>query len=206
VRSWLHGLPPRWAVWAAVVAGVVLATPAPAHAADAVVDIHDYQYHSADVTVQAGASVTWTNGDTARHDVASTSGPEAFRSPELGQGESFTYTFGQAGAYAYLCTLHPDMAATVTVTPAPATTTVPVPATSGPDATSPAGADAPASTTTAAVGGGEVAAPVAPVAAVSDPDLAEASRPYLEVLAAVAVVLSAVGLLFGPRRRRVERP
>jgi plastocyanin len=188
-------------VRAAVVAGVVLATPAPALADDAVVEIHGYQYHAADVTLQAGEAVTWTNGDTARHDVASTAGPEAFQSPELAEGESFTHTFTQAGSYAYLCTLHPDMVATLTVTLAPVSTAaLPVP--TAPVVAAP-GAAATASTSTTAGLGGPVAAPVA---AVTDVDLEDASRPYLQMLALVAAVVVSVGLLFGARKRRADTP
>lgn len=197
MRSWPFGPAPSWALWVTVVAGVVLATPATVLADDVVVEIHGYEYHAPAITVPAGASVTWTNSDSARHDVASTAGPVAFASPELAEGESFSYTFTVPGDYAYLCTLHPDMIGTLAVTAAPTTT---VPAVE----VAPAGGVAPdltASTTTVTttVAAAELAAPVA---AVDDPDLGDASRPYVEYLAIVAAVVVAVGLLFGSQRRR----
>jgi plastocyanin len=35
----------------------------------------------------------------------------------LSTGQSYSFTFTKPGAYAYLCTIHPFMTATVTVTP-----------------------------------------------------------------------------------------
>ncbi len=192
----------------AVVAGVVLATPAAAIADGAVVEIHDYQYHAADVSVQAGQAVTWTNRETAAHDVASTAGPVAFASPELGEGESFTFTFTQPGGYAYLCTLHPDMVGTVTVTPAPATTAPPTTAAALPagptEATAPPGEAPPTTVAVVAApvsGDGAVAAAAVSVASVERDDLGTAARPYLVLLAVVAATLVGTLLLFGAGRR-----
>ena len=190
------GLAPRRVLGAVIVAGVVLATPATALADDAV-EIHDYEYHAPDLSVQAGEAVTWTNADSAKHDVASTAGPEAFASPELLTGESFTHVFTQPGAYAYLCTLHPDMLGALTVTAAPATT---VPPTTVAVVIPGATADPIVTTTTVASAGEEVAA-ATPVAAVEADDLGSASRPYLQMLAIVAAVLVGAVLLFGLGRR-----
>lgn len=104
-----------------LVATSTFAAPA-ASAASYSVTIKDYAYAPASLTVQAGDTVTWTNKDTAKHDVATTSGPKSFRSPYLATGESWSYTFTTAGTYSYYCSLHPDMRAQVTAKAAPATT------------------------------------------------------------------------------------
>ncbi|WP_205624178.1 plastocyanin/azurin family copper-binding protein [Amycolatopsis vancoresmycina] len=39
------------------------------------------------------------------------------RSPTLQTGQSYQYTFSTPGTFEYLCTIHPFMTATVTVTP-----------------------------------------------------------------------------------------
>ncbi|KAA9166942.1 copper-binding protein [Amycolatopsis acidicola] len=80
------------------------------------VAIKNYAYDPASLTVAVGDTVTWTNEDTAPHTVTVTDGPVKFNSPNLAQGETYTYTFTQAGTYSYYCAVHPDMKATVTVT------------------------------------------------------------------------------------------
>ncbi|HVV13580.1 cupredoxin family copper-binding protein [Amycolatopsis sp.] len=80
------------------------------------VAIKNYAYDPAALTVAVGDTVTWTNDDTAPHTVTVSDGPVKFNSPNLQQGQTFTYTFTQAGTYSYYCAVHPDMKATVTVT------------------------------------------------------------------------------------------
>jgi plastocyanin len=67
-----------------------------------------------DVTeVDAGTEVTWRNEDPAEHTVTATDGD--FESNNLGQGESFSFTFDQPGTYEYRCVIHPEMEGTVSV-------------------------------------------------------------------------------------------
>lgn len=97
------------------------------------VDIKNYAYAPANLTVSVGDTVTWTNDDTAPHTVTVTNGPEKFNSPTLQQGQTYTFTFTKPGTYSYYCAVHPDMKAAVTVqgsTP-PTTTTTPAPTTTG---------------------------------------------------------------------------
>jgi plastocyanin len=77
------------------------------------VAIKDFDFRPMDVTVPVGGSVTWKNLDAEPHTVTSTGG--AFRSEALDQGESYTQKFTRAGVYKYICTIHPNMRATVTV-------------------------------------------------------------------------------------------
>ena len=106
------------------VSAVMLAA-APAEATSHSVTINQYAYGPGSLTVKQGDTVTWTNQDTAAHDVVVTSGPVSFRSPMLDKGESWSYTFTTPGAYSYICSVHPDMRGSVTATakaPAPTTT------------------------------------------------------------------------------------
>ena len=93
------------------------------------VKIQNYAYSPATITVAVGDTITWTNYDTAPHTVTVSDGPVKFNSPNLEQGQTFSYTFTQAGTYNYYCAVHPDMKASVTVTAAettaPSTSTVP---------------------------------------------------------------------------------
>ncbi|TVT11371.1 copper-binding protein [Amycolatopsis bartoniae] len=80
------------------------------------VEIKNYAYSPAALSIAVGDTVTWTNEDTAPHTVTVSDGPVKFASPNLAQGQTYTYTFTQAGTYSYYCAVHPDMKATVTVT------------------------------------------------------------------------------------------
>jgi plastocyanin len=94
-----------------------------ASAATFQVAMKGYAFAPASLSVPAGSTVTWTNYDTAPHDVKTTSGPLAIHSPMLNKGESWSFTFTTAGSYGYVCTVHPDMTAGITVraaAPAPA--------------------------------------------------------------------------------------
>jgi plastocyanin len=77
------------------------------------VQIHDFQFTPATVTVPVGTTVTWTNRDDTLHTV--TEANRRFASPGLDLGGEFSYTFANAGSYTYFCSLHPHMTATVIV-------------------------------------------------------------------------------------------
>jgi plastocyanin len=68
-----------------------------------------------DVTVKVGQKLTWTNEDTVDHNVTSQSG-ETIKSDNFGKGGTFSFTPKKAGKIAYVCTIHPGMTATLTVT------------------------------------------------------------------------------------------
>ena len=81
------------------------------------VSISGFAFAPASLTVKAGTTVTWTNKDSDAHTVTSqgTGGP--LGSAALSTGQSYSFTFTKPGTYSYLCTIHPFMTATVTVTP-----------------------------------------------------------------------------------------
>jgi amicyanin len=90
------------------------------------VDIVDFAFSPAALTITVGDSVTWTNLDFVVHTATSTGG--AFDSGDLEQGESYTLTFTEPGTYDYLCTPHPTMTGRIVVVPAAAATAAPTPA------------------------------------------------------------------------------
>ncbi|XVV03751.1 cupredoxin domain-containing protein [Actinosynnema sp. CA-248983] len=96
------------------------------------VAIAGYAYSPASLTVNVGDTVTWTNQDSAPHNVVVTSGPEKFTSPTLQKGQSFSFTFTKPGSYQYYCSVHPDMKASVTVTGSTTTTAPPTTTTGHP--------------------------------------------------------------------------
>lgn len=91
------------------------AATAPSVARTVAVTIMNFTYSPASVSIAPGDTVTWTNHDSAPHNVVVSSGPERFTSPTLQTGQSFSFTFRQAGSYAYYCSIHPNMKASVTV-------------------------------------------------------------------------------------------
>jgi plastocyanin len=113
----LNNLVPAPAAPAAPVpAAPAPAAPAqPAAASTTSVTIMNYTFSPAAVTISAGDTVTWTNHDSAAHNIVVSSGPETFSSPTLQTGQSFSHTFTMSGTYSYYCSIHPEMKATVTV-------------------------------------------------------------------------------------------
>jgi plastocyanin len=95
-------------------AGATSANSAPV--AGNAVQIKNFAFSPATLTVKAGTTVTWTNQDTDAHTVTSTGSGGPLKSAALSTGQTYTYTFTTAGTYSYLCTIHPFMTATVTVT------------------------------------------------------------------------------------------
>jgi plastocyanin len=72
-----------------------------------------------EVDVAVGATVTWSNDDIAVHTVTSgnpSSGvDELFDSSIFMSGDSFEFTFNDAGTFDYFCMVHPWMAGIVNV-------------------------------------------------------------------------------------------
>jgi plastocyanin len=92
---------------ALVTADVRAAAPTPR------VQIHEFTFAPAALTVGVGTTVTWVNGDEEPHTVTSRGG--LFASPGLDHAEVFSRRFTTAGTYEYFCALHPRMTGTVIV-------------------------------------------------------------------------------------------
>lgn len=84
-----------------------------AFAADVTIDIRNYKFTPAEVTIHPGDKVTWINHDDAPHTIAEKD--KAFRSAALDTGDKFTHAFDKTGNYTYFCTLHTQMTGTVIV-------------------------------------------------------------------------------------------
>ncbi len=93
---------------------VTFGSGAPAAVAGDQVSIDNFAFAPATLTVKAGATVTWTNRDEEPHTVAA--GDGSFRSPGMGTGATYSHTFGSAGKFDYVCSIHPMMHGTVVVT------------------------------------------------------------------------------------------
>ncbi len=80
--------------------------------ADAVT-IQGFAFGPKSLTVPVGSTVTWTNQDPTQHTVTADDG--SFGSQPLPTGQTFSQTFSKAGTFAYHCTIHPSMTATIVV-------------------------------------------------------------------------------------------
>jgi plastocyanin len=85
----------------------------PAWSADTSVKIDNFTFNPQRITVKAGTTVTWTNGDDIPHTV--TSSAKLFKSKTLDTDDTFTFTFTTPGVYEYFCSLHPHMTGAVVV-------------------------------------------------------------------------------------------
>jgi plastocyanin len=77
------------------------------------IEISGYKFVPGNVSVPQGATVTWTNRDSAPHDATADSGDWATET--LGKRDSGSITFENGGSYDYYCSIHPSMKARVIV-------------------------------------------------------------------------------------------
>lgn len=90
-------------------------SPVAAPAASATtIAIEGLAFKPATLTVPVSATVTWVNRDAVPHNVVAQN--RAFASSILGRDAAWSWTFTQPGAYTYVCTLHSNMVARITVT------------------------------------------------------------------------------------------
>jgi plastocyanin len=82
-------------------------------AAGSAVTIQNFAFGPAALTVAVGTTVTWTNKDNAGHTVTADDG--SFGSNTIASGQTFSQAFAKAGTYAYHCTIHSSMKATIVV-------------------------------------------------------------------------------------------
>ncbi len=78
------------------------------------VRLEDFAFAPANIVVDAGTTVTWTNYDNVDHTVTSDDGDE-LKSGLFGQSQTFRHTFDTPGDYRYYCEPHPNMQGLVTV-------------------------------------------------------------------------------------------
>ncbi len=77
------------------------------------IDIRDFQFRPPNLSVPAGATVTWVNRDEAPHDQKARD--ETWKTNLLQRDEESVITFDEPGMWEYFCTIHPYMTATLTV-------------------------------------------------------------------------------------------
>jgi plastocyanin len=91
---------------------------AAAAAKAAKVDIVDFRFKPATITIEAGGRVTWLNSDVAPH-TATAEGAKPFDTGTLRTARSDAVVFADPGDYPYICLFHPFMRGTVKVVDRP---------------------------------------------------------------------------------------
>jgi plastocyanin len=87
-----------------------------AAASTATVNIDNFKFTPATLTVTAGTTVTWKNEDDSPHRIGDQTG--SFKSAALDTDDTFSHTFAAPGEYPYICTIHPYMVGKIIVKPA----------------------------------------------------------------------------------------
>ncbi len=80
------------------------------------VSIQDFSFSPRKIKVKKGTKVTWTNKDSASHDITPDTPSDNFKGSDLlAKDESYSFTFEVPGTYSYHCSPHPNMTASVEV-------------------------------------------------------------------------------------------
>ena len=77
------------------------------------VEMLDYEFSPASITIAAGGKVTWINQGQAPHDA--TADDDSFGTGTIEPGKLKAETFDEPGTYSYICTIHPQMTGTIEV-------------------------------------------------------------------------------------------
>ena len=93
----------------ALAAGAMPARGGSGHA----VEVVDFAFAPAELTITAGETVTFTNLDAVAHTATAIDG--SWDTGLLDQNQSASITFTAAGTYDYLCTPHPSMTGRIIV-------------------------------------------------------------------------------------------
>ena len=89
------------------------AAPSASGGTGSAVEIVDFAYKPADLTVAKGTTVEFTNEDSTAHTATAKGG--AFDSGAIQPGKSSKVTLDQTGTFTYSCSFHPFMKGTITV-------------------------------------------------------------------------------------------
>jgi|GEM_PF-565815 len=92
--------------------GSVAVAPRTVQKGDTQVQIVNFTFSPATVTIRAGQAVEWTNRDSVAHTVDFS----GVISNVLNRGDTYTQRFTAPGTYRYICSIHPFMHGTVIVT------------------------------------------------------------------------------------------
>jgi plastocyanin len=95
------------------VIGILWPGNSQAEAAPNTIEISNFSFAPAALTVPVGTTVTWVNDDDEPHTVVESN--TLFKSHALDTGDTFSFTFATPGKFQYFCTIHAHMVGTVVV-------------------------------------------------------------------------------------------
>ncbi len=75
------------------------------------VNLNNLQFVPVTIELKTGDAIEWKNNDLVAHTATTT----LFDSGMIASGQTWRYTFKQAGNYPYACTFHPQMKGIVVV-------------------------------------------------------------------------------------------
>lgn len=78
------------------------------------IKISGFAFNPNTLTISKGASVIWTNMDSASHTIVSDTGYE-INSGSISKGNTYVHVFNTPGTYDYHCSIHPAMKGKVVV-------------------------------------------------------------------------------------------
>ena len=176
-------------------AALLISVPAASAQDEMTVSIQDFFFDPDQLSVAPGTTVTWVNEGQAPHTVTSTDGKE-LDSATLQPGDTYSFTFKEDDAgesYAYQCTIHPEMTASVMVSGGGEMTT--------PSASASASSSAsPSATASASPSATASASPSARASATRSPKLPDTGGASLPLVAGVALVGFGILALIAMRR------
>ncbi|MEH2176929.1 cupredoxin domain-containing protein [Nostoc sp.] len=82
--------------------------------ADTTVKIRNFKFEPANLAIAVGKTVQFINVDEEPHTATATDG--TFNSKALDTNQTWNYTATKPGTYPYICSVHPFMKGTLTVT------------------------------------------------------------------------------------------
>ncbi len=71
------------------------------------INIQNFAFSQASLTVKKGDTIVWTNKDSAPHTVTWDNGGQS--SGTLKKGDGYDFIFDTAGTFSYYCAFHPSM-------------------------------------------------------------------------------------------------
>jgi plastocyanin len=80
-----------------------------------VVKIDNFSFGPDTISIPAGTTLTWQNGDDIPHSIVAED--KSFRSKALDTDDHYSFVFSKPGEFVYFCGLHPFMKGRVIVTP-----------------------------------------------------------------------------------------
>jgi LPXTG-motif cell wall-anchored protein len=171
-------------------AALLICAPTASAQDEMTVSIQDFFFDPSQLTVAPGTTVTWVNEGEAPHTVTSTDGKE-LDSATLQPGDTYSFTFKDDDAgetYAYQCTIHPEMTASVSVSGGGEMTT---------PSASPSASPSPSPSASASPPSASPSANASPSVSPKLPDTGGVSLPLL-----AAVALVGLGILAMIAKRR----